>query len=433
MLKMIKHILIVSFLTSLLLVSEGISAQTRINSPYSRYGIGDISMTKNARYMSMGGITYGIRDKTSTNFSNPASYVAADTVCFVFEGSVMSRISNLATSNSETQSNYTSLGYLAAQFPVTKWMSASFGLLPYSNVGYEITDLQTVENIGNVEYVYEGSSGFNRFYIGTAVEPFKGFSVGVNASYNFGSINNYRSSRIVDSLNSLNYFNVRISNSSIIHDVSFDFGLQYHKEFKNDYFLGLGAVYGMESNLNTDDNYLVERYTDGTSGYIFIEDTIEMIEIKDGKLVLPMKFGSGFSFGKKDRWLIGADYTWQNWSKFSYLGQLDTNMTDSWQISLGGEFIPKHSSVSSYFSRINYRLGFRYGETYLTLQEQQLGDYGISFGFGLPLRGTASMLNIGFEIGQRGSLDHNLIKESYGRITFAFNIFEGWFYKRKYN
>jgi len=428
MLKIIKNSLIIGLLTSLLL-TEVVSAQTRINSPYSRYGIGDISMTKNARYMSMGGITYGIRDKTSTNFTNPASYVAADTVCFIFEGSVMSRLSYLATSNSETQSSYTSLGYLAAQFPVSKWMSASFGLLPYSSVGYEITDLQTVENVGEVEYVYEGSSGFNRFYIGTAVEPFKGFSLGVNANYNFGSIKNFRSSKIVDSLN---YFNVRITNSSIIHDVSFDFGLQYHKEFKNDYFLGLGMGYGMESNLKTDDKYLVERYTDGTSGYVFIEDTIEMIEVDNGNLVLPMKFGGGFSFGKKDRWLIGADYTWQNWSKFSYLGQIDTNMVDNWQISLGGEFIPKHSSVSSYFSRINYRLGLRYGKTYLMLQDQQLGDYGISFGFGLPLRGTVSMLNIGFEIGQRGSLENNLIKESYGRITFAFNIFERWFYKRKY-
>jgi hypothetical protein len=189
----------------------------------------------------------------------------------------------------------------------------------------------------------------------------------------------------------------------------------------------------MESTLNTNDRYLVERYTEGSSGYVFIEDTIEMVEIDNGSMVLPMKFGGGFSVGKKERWLIGADYSWQNWSKFSYLGELDTNMIDSWQISLGGEYIPKHTSVSSYFTRINYRLGFRYGKTYLLLKSHQLGDYGISFGFGLPLRGTASMLNIGFEIGERGSLNNDLIKESYGRITFAFNIFERWFDKRKYN
>lgn len=419
----------ISIVLSILFISLDSFAQTRINSPYSRYGLGDISMTTNARYLGMGSASFGIKDKRNTNFNNPASYVAADTVCFIFEGSVFTKLSDLKTSNNNMQGSYTSLGYLAAQFPVTSWLSASFGLLPYSSVGYEIVDVQNVANVGAVKYIYEGSSGFNRFYIGTAAEIFKGFSVGVNGYYNFGSLINRRSAEIIDSTN---YLNVRITNNSIVHDYSFDFGMQYHKEF-GEHFLGLGLVYGLESDLKTNDQFLVERYTTGSTSYLFIQDTVEFIEVEDGSIVLPTKLGGGFSVGKKDRWMLAADVNWQNWEKFSYMGERDTNLVNSLQLSIGGEFIPPHTTVSSYFSRIHYRMGFRYGKTYLSLKNQQLEDYGISFGFGLPLRGSASMLNLGFEIGQRGSLDNNLIKESYGRVVFAFNIFERWFDRRKYD
>jgi len=100
---------------------------------------------------------------------------------------------------------------------------------------------------------------------------------------------------------------------------------------------------------------------------------------------------------------------------------------------LGGEYTPDNSSVSKYMKKIHYRFGVRYSKTYLQLKNNQLNDYGISFGLGLPLRRSKKNINLGFEIGQRGTTNQNLIKENYGRIIINFAIYERWFFKRKYD
>ncbi|HQI46461.1 MAG TPA: hypothetical protein PLC59_10425, partial [Bacteroidales bacterium] len=119
-------------------------SQTRISSPYSRYGLGDLQNAKYIGNLAMGGIGIAFRQPSSVNYSNPASYTVFDTNAFVLETGINSQTVKLSTNNQNQRSNYTSLSHLAFGFPVTKWWGSSIGLLPYSHVGYKISNYETL-------------------------------------------------------------------------------------------------------------------------------------------------------------------------------------------------------------------------------------------------------------------------------------------------
>ena len=95
----------------LMFLSIGIHAQTRISSPYSVYGLGEISNNLHTRYMSMGGTSLGFQSAQTINYMNPASYVAIDTLSFVFEGALTSVFSTQTSLTATQSGNYSSLSY----------------------------------------------------------------------------------------------------------------------------------------------------------------------------------------------------------------------------------------------------------------------------------------------------------------------------------
>ncbi len=409
----------ISFFTS--------SSQTHINSPYSRYGIGDLQYNNNAIFMSMGGLSYGIRTPSEVNYSNPASYTAFDSLSFVFNGSVQSKFLTMETSSLQEESNYTSIGCLLFGFPVTGWWKSSFGLVPVSSIGYKITDSEHSTGVGNINYFYEATGGINQFYIGNAFKITKSLSFGINAAYLFGSLNNTRSAEFDSSY----LFNTRITNSTNVGDVIFTFGLQYHKKLKNDLKVTAGIVANNATNIAARDDVFAITYQKYASGIEYVIDTIEKSTNIKGKIKYPVFVGAGIAFEKENKWLIGADFSWQNWADYSSLNKNDS-LGNSMQICIGAQITPSYTSVSNYLKKIQYRLGARYSKTYLELRDNQLDEYGISFGLGFPMKKTKSTINIGLEYGQRGTTDDDLIKESFYRIILGFSLYERWFIKRKF-
>src|SRR3954469_10882249 len=61
-------------LCSLFFFTVSQTAVAQDNSPYSRYGLGDLYPGTNTGTRGMGGISSGYADVISVNFSNPASY-----------------------------------------------------------------------------------------------------------------------------------------------------------------------------------------------------------------------------------------------------------------------------------------------------------------------------------------------------------------------
>jgi len=72
------YCLILTILVSFFAVFEPVSAQD--NSPYSRYGIGDLVPPTNIISRGMGGVSAGYADLLSINFNNPATYASFQSV-----------------------------------------------------------------------------------------------------------------------------------------------------------------------------------------------------------------------------------------------------------------------------------------------------------------------------------------------------------------
>lgn len=416
------------------ILTDHASAQTSVSSPYSAYGIGNLSQVTNFRSRSMGGVGIGIRDNFNVNHLNPASYSGFDSTSFVFEGGASGHYITLKTDNlSESYSNAT-LSHLLFGFPVTKWWKSSFGMLPFSIMGYDATDFSTPEDISQTQYIFEGSGGISQFFWGNSVQFTKFLTLGVNSSYLFGTMDRVQKVTFPGSANLIS----SLSNNAIsVNDMYFDFGAQFHNTLDSarGVQLVIGATYSPQQELNARRNSLVRSYLGDLSGVPLIIDTISQVIDEKGTIVIPQSLGIGFSFSRKNRWLVAADYEFGAWKNYSSFGESDS-LTNSHKFRIGGQITPNPNSFS-YIQRIEYRLGAKYNQTYLNLRNKQISGFGITFGMGLPvisnmIRRTRSMLNIGFEAGRRGTLSNGLIQENYFNIHIGISIYEWWFFKRRY-
>lgn len=417
-------------LIALLLLSgmKNLSAQNLSTSPYSRFGIGDLINRSNGRSQAMGGLSCGLRSGTSLNLLNPASLSGIDSMSFVFEVAGFDKVTHFATTDLQKTVNNMGFAYLAMGFPVTKWWKASVGILPVSNVGYSMTATESNPVMGTVNYNFQGSGGVSRFFISSSISPIPYLSLGATFSYLFGPISHAKSLIIpADSM----YFSTRSVQTAIIGDVNLSYGAQVNIPLKKDFFLTLGGTFQGTSNLHAESRATLISYGSG------LTDTLLYSENPKNSVILPMGWASGFTFGKKNKFTAGFDYRTQNWTQSEFLGIKDS-MANSHDYIFGLEYIPNAYSLIRYLDRVRYRAGFRYSESYLQLRGSQLTEIGITLGAGFPIRdrirrGTQSSLNIILELGQRGTVKNNLIRETFGSLTLQLSLHDYWFEKQKYD
>ncbi|MFA6127475.1 MAG: hypothetical protein WC699_09230 [Bacteroidales bacterium] len=409
---------------------QDLSAQNLSTSPYSRFGLGDLVNKSTGRSQAMGGLSCGLRSTTNLNLLNPASLGGIDTLSFVFEVAGFDKVTHFATTDLQKTVNNMGFSYLALGFPVTKWWKASLGILPLSNVGYSMTASESNPVMGTINYNFQGSGGISQFFISSAVSPFPFLSLGATFSYLFGPISHSRSLIIpADSL----YFSTKSVQTAVIGDVNMSYGAQINIPFKNDFFLTLGGTFQGTTNLHALSRTTLISY--GTA----MTDTLLYSENPDNSVIMPMGWASGFTIGKKNKFTAGFDYRTQNWSESEFLGIKDS-MANSHDYIVGLEFIPNINSLTRYSQRVRYRAGFRYSESYLQLKGSQLTELGITFGAGFPMLDrtrrpwrTQSTLNVIFELGKRGTVKNDLIRETFGSLTLQLSLHDYWFMKPKYD
>jgi hypothetical protein len=315
-------------------------------------------------------------------------------------------------------------------FPVTRHWRVGIGLLPYADIGYNIVVSDDEEGIGRYNYAFNGDGGLNQLFFGNGFKITDRLSVGMNLTYVFGR---NTTSTLLYFPDSTLYANTKTEQRLLANDFMFDYGIYYSQPLANDYQLNMGLVYGQKVNLNVKREKLVRSLFGGVDGGVeYILDTIAYQPEREGKLELPHSFGLGLGFEKKNRWMIGLDANWQNWETFTIDDRPDS-LQNAWNIAVGGEFTPKHTSISKYWSRVTYRLGARYNQTYLKLYGQSINEFGISFGIGLPLPRSLTTIDLSLEVGQGGTTAKNLIQETFVNFTVGVSIYERWFVKRRYN
>jgi long-subunit fatty acid transport protein len=383
----------------------------------------------------MGGTAFGIRSSTFVNHSNPASYTSFDTTSFIFEGGIYTQSSTWRSVSASQSTSYSSIGTVLFGFPISKKLKASFGLMPYTSVGYKIADTKSLvispDSTTTSTNIYDGSGGINKVYLGFGYSIFRNLSIGVNADFLFGTIRRNSTSNFPDLLYADSY---RQTTSIKFNDFNFNFGLQYVVNFSKNRHLTLGFVYTPAMNLKSSSDTVENMVTPSDPETILYQ--ISTSSTNDGRIRMPKSIGGGFAFERDDKWLFAADVYWQNWAALNMFGRNDS-LKNSLRASLGVQIVPNAMDYNNYFRRVKYRFGLAYTNTYLQLNGKQLSDFGLSLGAGFPLRKSQTdiskgMVNVGLEIGQRGTTDMNLLKENYIRFTVSMSIYDLWFRKQKY-
>lgn len=434
-------VVITFFLVALLSVSA--SAQNRTYSPYSRYGLGDLQEGGFGRNAGMGHTGIALSSSYNLNNINPASYFSMDSISFFFEGGISGFDQKITTDDATARFSDMNFSYFAVGFPLAKWGFMSLGLKPESVVGYKFYD----DNAGLVDELsgdftksnYSGNGNTTKAYTGIALSPVKDLSLGVHASYIFGSIKHYSLAQFPNDAYALS---LGSSETIAVNDFFFDFGIQYRINLKDNQNLVIGGIYIPKSKLKGTYTKLVAagNTIDNDETKVLYADTLHFSQNKfSSALETPEKFGIGLAYNIEDVLTVTADYSVAKWSE-SKLPNLSDNASGSFGIgdekkyAFGVEYIPNYRSASFYPSRIKYRLGTSYTEEYLiTPNGDHLVDFGITFGVGLPLKRSKTSFNLAFEWGQRGSTDYSLVKEDYMRFTMNLTLHEYWFMKRKFD
>lgn len=406
----------------LLVLSLSVHAQNESNSPYSRFGIGELHDFSTATQSAMGGVSIADNDPYSINFNNPASYSTIFKQRFIMQTGGFHTSKLLKTNTQNQVVNSTNFNYLMLAFPVNKFWASSIGLLPYSEMSYSFSDVN-VNPSANL--FFEGNGGITKFYFGNSVTPVKNLSLGFNINYLFGNLNSSRKVVFTDS----DIFNTRNNDDTNIKGFNLDFGLQYKVKL-GDWHSVIGITLDDGAEISAKRTTLTETYR--LSGELeIVEDTVENLTLNNGVLNLPSAFGMGLSLSN-DNWKILADYKNENWADYQLFNESDS-LSNSSRMSFGCEFVPDKKAINKYYKMIRYRLGMYSSKTYLNLKNQQLNKIAVSFGLGLPLKRSGTLFNVSAEFGQMGTLDNDLIQESFARFKIGFIFSDVWFVKRKYD
>jgi hypothetical protein len=302
-------------------------------------------------------------------------------------------------------------------------------------------------------------------------------SIGANTSYLFGSLNNIRRNIFADTLNAMN---TKITRKTIFRDAYASFGIQYrfhlyklNPDYQKDQAIrigetscanryrirrtdadgmqrtydkpirvrsgtdiSIGAIFAPPMDVTVNSDLLGQTYKLSGS-YEVIGDTIYNNADQFGTLRLPTMVGVGFAVIKGNKFTWQGDFAMQRWEGFTFFGT-PAGLRNSMRATTGIQWQPKAVDPRFFFRGMTYRFGLRYNQTYLELNNQALNEYALGLGLSLPLfKGNplahGERLNLGFDIGHRGTTDKNLISENFVRFMVSVTINDRWFTKVKFD
>ena len=426
MIKTVKNIFFFSLLTGVL----SATAQTTSTSPYSQYGLGDLKGSLLPQNRAMGGLSMGIRKPglyDNINLANPASYSTLELTTFDVGASMDLRKLSKSGISGKRQVNST-LSHLTFGVPVNKFSAISFGLVPYSDLGYQFTNSGVVDT-NKVDYIYGGEGGMSKAYMGYGFRVNKNLSLGFNVGYLFGSL---KQTRAFEFSNDLTAFNSRTQYNHSVGGFSYDYGLQYSANISDKTKFILGYAGNSGHGLNSRNSTVTTRYRKDVKGNeMAATDSTFFSEGAKNKIQMPLTHTAGFAFEKSNSWLIGADISYSKWSDYRE-GSSNPGLNDSYGLVLGGQFTPDAGSISNYFKLVDYRLGLKYDKTFVQIGSNDIDQYALTFGFGFPLprnRSSFYKINMSAELGQRGTEKNNLVRDRYVNISLGFTLNDKWFQK----
>ena len=428
--KMYKRI---NYIAAILVLVCGLSAQAQVttSSPYSRYGLGNIKGSLLPQFRAMGGISTAVSKVTgfnNINMQNPASYAGISLT--TIDIGMSASVTNLTRNNLSESSFNSTFSHLAFAAPVTRRSALSFGILPYSDLGYNYRNTVKVDTT-TLNQLYEGEGGLSKAYLGYGYRFGDHLRIGGNLEYIFGNLQTSRATEF----SSAGSYNAKLQTKNSVAGLSYSYGIQYDFTLGKKTIVTLGYSGSTSGKVNSTLTSYATLYTrDQDGNESTAADTLNTVNNGKSNLTLPLTHNFGIAIQQNDKWLIGADFRMGKWSATS-INNVNQGLQDSWGASLGGQWTPDAFSYNSYLKRIDYRIGVNYDKTYIKIGNQDIKQMGASLGFGFPLptaNGGTAFYKINFttELGQRGTLNNNLVKEQYINFHLGFTLNDTWF--RKY-
>ncbi|MCX6333260.1 MAG: hypothetical protein NT092_03050 [Bacteroidia bacterium] len=408
------------------------SGQKSVNSPLARFNLGIIEPAGSFRSLGMGGTGTAIRDNLNIYYQNPASYSSLDTNSFVFDFGMDYGVNIVSDGTNNDLSEDLNFDHLMLGFPVSKKWGVAAGLVPMSNGYYKIAETINEGSSEGYTSSHGGIGGFTNFFLGTGGDITKHLSAGVNISLLFGSIRRYNEFDFTDYYYT---FQTNMTQKLQMTGMGLDFGLQYTATIKKDYFLNLGASYSTGKNCKSTFESIAFRYNIYSAS-----DTLSYSLDDSTKASLPGTIRAGVAFGKKNKFIVSLDYVYTWWANAKFQGSAGY-LTNTQTLLFGAEYTPDKYSNNSFIRRIDYRAGGHIGNNYLLLNGNKVNEYGASIGAGIPLRRRYSTpanfySKIDFYIDYtRKSLTGApfIHDENYFTIGLSLNLYDNWFFKRKYD
>ncbi|GGW34183.1 membrane protein [Arenibacter certesii] len=424
--------MIKNFIIAFLCVtSVSIHAQNSTVSPYSYFGIGDLRATNSVENNMMGGLSvYG--DSIHINLNNPAAYSKLRWTTYT--AGLSRNEYSFKTNSSKESASVSNLDYLSLGFSLGKKVGLGFGIMPYSSVGYNFQSERAPAGQDTIRESFSGSGGINRVYLSLGYEVVKNLSLGVTSNFNFG---NQESSSIQAiegvQLGSFNRVNSRING------FDFNFALNYTPKIDEKHTLFTSVIVNTQANLISRNTRAIGSFSTANGMDVEVIDVdLERQGLARTGVQIPTTTTLGLGYGQDKKWFLGAEYSFQELSKFENELSPSSNLVyqNANTIRFGGYYIPEYTSFTSYLKRIVYRAGAKVSTSGIVVDNKEINDFGITFGIGLPLgQGyNFSNVNIGFELGKRGTKYGDLVEENYFKVNLGLSLTDlDWFVKRRIN
>ena len=407
-------------------------------SPYSIYGIGDISKEGSAYNKSMGGVGIATRNRRFVNFMNPAAVTARDSSSFMADFGLVQKNTIYRQNDLRSGNNTFNIYNFVISFPIYKSSAFMVGISPFSDVGYNIqlkeTDQDIIGQTGNITYNTYGEGSIYQLFFAGGVTFWKRFSIGAQGTYYFGTLDKIYN---VD-YSETSYSSLNSGYNLMPRGFTGKFGLQYQQPLGNDISLVVGATYRMKTKLKGRTVYYENKVTSEVVDTLIYD---ERLNGTDNSMSIAGELGIGVSVRQGEKWSAEFNYLRSDWRNsgfdnydgYNVAGASTFSSTVSQSFRAGFEIVPNRNDIRYYLKRCAYRAGVYYDQAYYKLDGNMVNSVGVTLGVTLPVFKWYNGLTIGIDAGQRGSLRGNMVRERYVTFVVGFNIFDIWFQKPRYN
>ena len=404
--------------------------------PYSIYGIGDLSQPGSAYNKTMGGVGVAVRNNRYINLLNPAAVTARDSLAFMADFSLYGDNKVFKQGGIKSASNTFNINNLAMSFPIWRSSAMMVGIMPYSDTGFgysfDYTDPQLIGQTGNINYAAAGKGSIYKAFAAAGVTFFKRLSLGAQWNTYFGQIEK----TYYTTFNDASYNSIRNGTKGRITGNNFKFGIQYEQPVGKKHSLTVGATYSTAAKLSG--TMESSRFAGGSAAADTLYFQVDELG-KDTKVQLASEIAVGFTFQEKGRWSASFDYSRSDWRNSGLDGSRGFTASKVFSASVaetyraGFEIVPNRNDIRYYMNHVAYRVGAYHKKEYYLLSGHPVASTGLTFGVTLPIVNGYNGLTLGVDLGQRGALSGEMIRERYVNFSIGFNLFDIWFRKYQYD